>query len=52
MTDTVRFLFSSGTDRSVIGYFFEAAHEAIHCLSPNVPSGRATYLEEAIAAVV
>ena len=38
------------TGRSLIGYFFEAAHEAIHCLSPNVPSGRATYLEEAIAA--
>ena len=43
------FVFLS-TGRSLIGYFFEAAHEAIHCLSPNVPSGSATYLEEAIAA--
>ena len=38
------------TGRSVIGYYFEAAHEAFHCLSPNVPSGSSTYLEEAIAA--
>ena len=37
------------TGRSVIGYYFEAAHEAVHCLSPIVPSGSATCLEEAIA---
>ena len=37
------------TGRSVIGYYFEAAHEAVHCLSPNMHSGSATFLEEAIA---
>ncbi len=36
--------------RSVIGYYFEAGHEVVHCLSPNILSGSATYLEEAIAA--
>ena len=37
------------TGRSWIGYFFEAAHEAVHCLNPIVPSGSAMYIEEAIA---
>ena len=35
--------------KSSIGYCFEAAHEAIHCLDPTVPSGSAMYIEEAIA---
>ena len=35
--------------RSWVGYFFEAAHEAVHCLNPIVPSGSATYIEEAVA---
>ena len=37
------------TGRSWIGYYFEAAHEAVHCLNPNVPSGSAMNIEEAIA---
>ena len=37
------------TGRSWVGYCYEAAHEAVHCLNPNVPSGSATYIEEAIA---
>ena len=35
--------------RSWDGYYFEAAHEAVHCLNPTVPSGSAMYIEEAIA---
>ena len=35
--------------RSWVGYYFEAAHEVIHCLNPTVPSGSAIYIEEAIA---
>lgn len=35
--------------RSWVGYYFETAHEAVHCLNPTVPSGPAMYLEEAIA---
>ena len=35
--------------RSWVGFFFEAAHEAVHCLNPIVPSGPAMYIEEAIA---
>ena len=37
------------TGRSWVGYYFEAAHEAIHCLNPNIPSDSAKYIEEAIA---
>ena len=37
------------TGRSWIGYYFEAAHEAVHCLNPIVPSGSSMYIEEAIA---
>ena len=37
------------TERSWVGYCFEAAHEAVHCLNPIIPSGSATYIEEAIA---
>ena len=36
-------------ERSWVGYYFEAAHEAVHCLNPIVPSGSAKYIEEAIA---
>ncbi len=36
-----------GTGRSMFGYYFEAAHEAVHCLNPK--NGPATYLEEGIA---
>lgn len=35
--------------RSWVGYYFEAAHEAVHCLNPNIPSGSAKYIEEAVA---
>lgn len=38
-------------DRSWVGYYFEAAHEAVHCLNPNIPSGSAKYIEEAVAVV-
>ena len=37
------------TNRSWVGYYFEAAHEAVHCLNPNIPSGSAKYIEEAVA---
>ena len=37
-------------DRSWIGYYFEAAHEVIHCLNPPDPNQVATFLEEAVAA--
>lgn len=37
------------TKRSWVGYFFEAAHEAVHCLNPIVPTGPAMYIEEAVA---
>ncbi len=33
-----------------IGCYFESAHEAVHCLNPNIPSESATWMEEAIAA--
>ena len=36
-------------DRSWVGYYYEAAHEAVHCLSPIPPAVGATYLEEAVA---
>ncbi len=35
-------------DRSWVGYCFEAAHEAVHCLNP-VRLHDSTYLEEAVA---
>ena len=35
--------------RSWLGYYFEAAHEAVHCLNPLPPGERARYLEEAVA---
>ena len=35
--------------RSWVGYYYEAAHEAVHCLNPIVPSGTAMYIEEAVA---
>ena len=34
-------------ERSRVGYFYEAGHEAVHCLNPGPPN--ATYLEEAVA---
>lgn len=37
------------TCRSWVGFYYEAAHEAVHCLNPTVPSGPAMYIEEAIA---
>lgn len=37
------------TKRSWVGYYFEAAHEVVHCLNPIVPSGAAMRIEEAIA---
>ena len=36
-------------DRSWVGYYYEAAHEAVHCLNPIPPIAGATYLEEAVA---
>ncbi len=36
-------------DRSWVGYYYEAAHEAVHCLNPIPPTAGATYLEEAVA---
>ena len=38
------------TDRSWLGYYFEAAHEAVHCLNPIPFMADAKYLEEAVAA--
>ena len=35
-------------ERSRVGYFLEAGHEAVHCLNPGPPN--VTYLEEAVAA--
>lgn len=37
--------------RSRVGYYYEAAHEAVHCLGSDIPSGSGTHLEEAIATV-
>ena len=37
------------TKRSWVGYYYESAHEAVHCLNPTVPSGPAMYIEEAVA---
>ena len=37
------------TDRSWVGNYFEAAHESVHCLNPNIPSGSGKYIEEAVA---
>ena len=34
--------------RSWVGYYFEAAHEAVHCLNPAIPSGSAMFIEEAV----
>ena len=36
-------------ERSWVGYYYEAAHEAVHCLNPSVPRASAMYIEEAIA---
>ena len=38
------------TDRSWLGYYFEAAHEAVHCLNPIPFMADAKFLEEAVAA--
>lgn len=37
--------------RSWIGYYYEAAHEAVHCLNPIQFMENARYLEEAVATV-
>ena len=37
------------TCRSWIGYYYEAAHEAVHCLNPIPFMENAKYLEEAMA---
>ena len=36
-------------NRSWVGYYYEAAHEAVHCLNPIPTMVDATYLEEAVA---